>query len=120
MSSLLVHVTSGQEAPTRAALAFLVARTAQAQGHDVELFLAGDGVTAVRREVRDALNGVGTGSLAEHWDALVAGGAPVWCSKASCAARGIAAAALDGTTAQLAPPEKLVELAMRCDRVLTY
>jgi predicted peroxiredoxin len=120
MPSLLVHVTSGQEAPTRAALAFLVARTALGAGSEVSMFLAGDGVTAVRSEVRAALTGVGTGSLGDHWDALAAGGVRIWCSRGSCAARGIAAADLDGTLVQLAPPEKLIELVFSCDRVLNY
>ena len=84
------------------------------------MFLAGDGVTALRSEVRAALTGVGTGSLADHWDALTAGGVHLWCSKGSCAARGIAAADLEGTLAHLAPPEKLIELVFSCDRVLTY
>jgi predicted peroxiredoxin len=84
------------------------------------MFLAGDGVTAVRSEVRAALTGVGTGSLGDHWDALAAGGVRIWCSRGSCAARGIAAADLDGTLVQLAPPEKLIELVFSCDRVLNY
>jgi hypothetical protein len=45
---MLVHVTQGPENPTRAALAFLVAKTAIDEGDAVTLFLAGDGaVTGV-------------------------------------------------------------------------
>jgi hypothetical protein len=39
---ILVHVTQGPENPTRAALAFLVAKTAIDEGDAVTLFLAGD------------------------------------------------------------------------------
>lgn len=42
MGSLLVHLTHGPEAPTRAALAVLVAKAAVDAGHEVALFLAGD------------------------------------------------------------------------------
>src|SRR5687768_4219778 len=47
-TSILVHVTHGPEHPTRAALAFLVARTALEEGHSVTLFLAGDAVQLLR------------------------------------------------------------------------
>ena len=44
MAKLLVHLATGPENPTRAALALLVARTAAEEGHDVRLFVAGDAV----------------------------------------------------------------------------
>lgn len=49
MGSLLVHVTHGPEAPTRAALAVLVAKSAVDAGHDVALFFAGDATNRWRR-----------------------------------------------------------------------
>ena len=42
MAKILVHLTHGPEHPTRAALAFLVAKAAIEEGHTVTLFLAGD------------------------------------------------------------------------------
>ena len=45
---LLVHVTVGPENPTKAALAFLVARTAIEEGNTVTLFLAGDAVQLIK------------------------------------------------------------------------
>ena len=74
MSRLLVHIATGPENPTRAALGLLVARTALAAGHDVDVFFAGDGVGILRPETLDAGQGIGTGSFREHIDALVAGG----------------------------------------------
>ncbi|MDR7448152.1 MAG: DsrE family protein [Armatimonadota bacterium] len=44
MAGILVHLTHGPEHPTRAALAFLVAKAAIEEGHSVSLFLAGDAV----------------------------------------------------------------------------
>ena len=40
MTRLLVHIATGPENPTRAALGLLVARTALAKGDDVDLFFA--------------------------------------------------------------------------------
>lgn len=120
MGSLLVHITHGPDAPTRAALGFLVARTALQQGHDVSMFLAGDAANLVRREVVDELQGSGTGALAEHVPAVVEGGAAIYVSGMSAKARGITEAELEPLKAQFAMPDKLVELTFTCDRVLTY
>ena len=75
MASLLVHIVSGAENPSRAALGLLVARTALTAGHSVDVFFAADGVTVLRPATLDAGVGIGTGSFREHMDALVAGGA---------------------------------------------
>ena len=120
MPRLLVHLVSGPHDPTRAALALLVARTALAAGHDVDLFIAGDGVAVLRPETLDAGVGIGTGSLREHVDALVAGGATLYASGMSSKARGLSAEGLGGLPVTMAPPDKLVELTFAADRVLTY
>jgi predicted peroxiredoxin len=113
---LLVHIATGPENPTRLALGLLVARTALAAGHEVDVFVAGDGVDVVREETRAAILGVGTGSAAEHWRALLDGGARMYASGMSSKARGVAASG----EAQLAPPEKLVELIAAADKVVSY
>lgn len=120
MSRLLVHISTGPENPTRAALAFLVARTAQAKGHEVDLFLAGDGVALLRAATLDALHGIGTGSLREHFDALSAGGARFFASGMSSKAREVNAEALGSGAVEFAAPDRLVELAFEADRVLSY
>ncbi len=68
---ILIHVTIGPENPTKAALAFLVARTAIEEGHTVTMFLAGDAVQLIRDNVLDNLAGLGTGKLRDHFDAIV-------------------------------------------------
>lgn len=118
MARMLIHLATGPENPTRAALAFLVARTAVGEGHDVRLFLAGDAVQLARAETADALQGIGTGPLAEHWRALEEASVPVFLSGMSSKARGIDGSANGGT--ELAPPEKLVELATWAETTLTY
>jgi predicted peroxiredoxin len=115
---LFVNLATGPEDPTRAALAFLVARTALEEGHDVRLFLAGDAVQLARPETAEAVHGIGTGSLAEHWRALRVAGVPVFLSKLSSLARGVAPEPASG--AELAPPTKLVELAAWAETTLAY
>ena len=116
MANLLINVTSGPEHPTRAALAFLVARAAVEQGHEVTLFLAGDAVQLARDAVLDNLVGLGTGSLRESYDAVRAAGARIYVSGMSSKTRGFE----PGEDVEAAMPAKLVELTFAADRVLTY
>jgi uncharacterized protein len=120
VSRLLVHIATGPENPTRVALGLLVARSALDAGHDVDLFIAGDGVAVLRPETLDAGNGIGTGSFREHVDALAAGGARFFVSGLSSKARGLTADSLGGLEVTMAPPTRLVELTFEADRVLTY
>lgn len=120
MGKMLVHVTCGPEDPTRAALAFLVAKAAVAEGHEVSLFLAADAVQLARDAVLDSLNGVGTGSLRDSYDAIVAGGGRFYLSGMSSKARGVGEGDLAGKPAEMAMPDVLVRLAFENDVVLTY
>jgi len=120
VSRLLVHIATGPENPTRAALGLLVAKTALAAGHDVDLFFAGDGVGILRPETLDVGQGIGTGSLREHIDALVAGGATLVASGMSSKARGLGPDALRDLPVTMAMPERLVDLTFAADRVLVY
>jgi len=120
MAKILVHLTHGPEHPTRAALAFLVAKAAIDEGHTVTLFLAGDAVQLMRDGVLDNLSGLGTGRLRESYDAVVAGGARFYLSGMSSNARGLNAAEIEGKPAQFATPNVLVKLAVENDRMFTY
>ena len=120
MGRLLVHLATGPENPTRAALALLVARSALEAGHEVDVFIAGDGVALLRPETLEAGQGIGTGSLREHVDALIAGGVTIHASGLSSKARGLTPESLGGLQVTMAPPTRLVELAFAADRVLVY
>ena len=115
-----MHITCGPENPTKAALGFLVARAALEDGHEVTMFLAGDGVQLLRDAVLDSLTGLGTGSLRESYDAVVGAGTRIYASGMSSKARGVAEADLDGKPVELALPGRLVDLALEADRVLSY
>jgi predicted peroxiredoxin len=115
MARFLVHIATGPENPTRAALGLLVARTATAE-HEVRLFLAGDGVHLADDATAATVNGLGTGAAAEHLDALREAGIPIFLSKMSAQARGIE----PPEWAEAAPPDKLVELAAWSETTLVY
>ena len=117
---ILVHITHGPEQPTRAALGFLVARTAIEQGHVVSIFLAGDAVQLLRDATLDSLAGVGTGKLREHYDAIVKGGGRFYLSGMSSAARGVTDIDLKGRPAEFAPPAVLLKLALEHERMFIY
>ena len=120
MGSLLVHITHGPEAPTRAALGFLVASTAAEAGHDVTIFLAGDAAYLAKDAVIEHTKGIGTGAISDTFPAVVSAGIPIFISGGSSKTRGVTEADLDGKGATFATPAKLVELAFEADRVLCY
>jgi predicted peroxiredoxin len=120
MSKILVHITHGPERPTRAALGFLVAKSAIEEGHEVTVFLAGDAVQLIRDAVLDNLVGLGTGSLRDSYNAIVEGGGRFYLSGMSSKGRGIGEGDISGKPAGMATPNVLVRLAVEHDRMFTY
>lgn len=120
MAKFLVHIHTGPENPTKAALGCLVAATALKEGHEVTLFLAGDGVHLMATDTLAGLEGKGTGRLADHVAAIEAGGGKFFLSGMSAKARGYDESLLDGHPAQFAMPDVLVKLAAEADTVLCY
>ena len=120
MGSLLVHVTHGPEAPTRAALACLVAKAAVEEGHEVSMFFAGDAAYLMKDEVVSSVKGIGTGALEDTLPELVGAGVPIFVSGMSAQGRGVTDADIGPKNAAFAMPSKLVELTFAADRVLVY
>ena len=117
---LLIQITHGPEDPTRATLAFLLAKTAKENGHEVTIFLVGDAAYLIKDEVIASVSGVGTGTLKEHFENVRNAGIPIFVSRLSSRGRGVGPADLRGKSATFALPSKLVELATQSDTVLTY
>lgn len=117
---VLIHITTGSENPTRAALGFLVAKTAIEEGYAVTLFLAGDAVQLIRKDVLDNLAGLGTGSLRGHFDAIIEGGGKFYLSGMSAKSRGVTVTDLSDKTAEFAMPKVLLQLSMESDRMFVY
>ena len=97
-----------------------MARAAIDEGHEVNVFLAGDAVQLIRDAVLNSLAGLGTGSLRESFDAIAGGGGRFYVSGMSSKARGVTEDDLEGKPAELALPKRLVQLAFEADRSFTY
>ncbi len=120
MAKVLVHIHTGPENATKAALGFLVAKTALEEGHALTMFLAGDAVNLLRKDTVEVLNGLGTGSLSAHVGAVSKSDAPIFYSTMSAKVRGLTPDVLVIGRASPATPAKLLELAAESDFVLTY
>jgi predicted peroxiredoxin len=120
MAKILVHITHGTEHPTRAALGFHVAKAAIEEGHEVTIFLAGDGVQLMRDGAIDHLQGLGTGNLRELYDVINANGTKFYLSGMSSKSRGLTEVELVGKNYEFAYPKQLVQLAVEHDRMFTY
>ena len=120
MAKILVHLTHGPEHPTRAALGFHVAKAAVEEGHEVTMFLAGDGVQLMRDGAIDHLSGLGTGNLRALYDVVVAADVKIFLSGMSSKARGLTENELEGKPYEFAMPSRLVQLALENDRMFTY
>jgi predicted peroxiredoxin len=120
MSAFLIHIHTGPEDPTKAALGCLVAATALKAGHDTRLFLAGEAVRLLDPEVVATLEGEGTGKLADHLAEIAEHGGRFYLSGMSARARGYDEALLDEYPAEFAMPDVLVGLAGEAETVLCY
>ena len=116
----VIHVTTGQDNPTKAALSFLVAKTALEEGHQVSLFLAGDAVLLLKDDIMNSITGVGTGKLSDHYSVIVEKGGKFFLSGNSSKARNLTEEDIKGKPATFALPNVLVKLVAESDKVLTY
>jgi uncharacterized protein len=120
LGKLLVHITHGPDAPTRAALGFLVAKTAVDAGHEVTVFCAGDAAYLMKDAVVEHTKGIGTGALSDTLPAVVDAGVAIYVSGGSSKTRGVLESDLENKGATFATPGQLVELTFEADRVLCY
>lgn len=120
MPHILIQITTGPADPTKATLGMLIALTALKDGHEVDIFLAGDAVHLFAPDTIATLKGLGTGALADHIPAIAAAGGRFLLSSKSAEARGYDARLLAGHPAEFALPSVLVRLAVAADTVLCY
>jgi len=120
MAKFLVHLTYGPEDPTRATLAFLVAKSAKEEGHEVTMFLAANAVYLIKDSIIEILSGVGTGSLKELFAFMLQNKVPLYLSGLSSKARGVVESDLQGKNAKFADPRTLVKLSLESDRFFSY
>jgi predicted peroxiredoxin len=78
MARLLIISTHGSEDPTRAGIAFFVAKGAVEAGHKPEVVLAGDAAVLARKPVADSVLPVGIPPLKELIQFALDNGVPVY------------------------------------------
>lgn len=77
MARILIMATHGSEDPTRAGLAFFVAKGAVDAGHKPEVVLGGDASVLAKKIVADNVMPVGLPPLIELVQFAVANGVPI-------------------------------------------
>jgi predicted peroxiredoxin len=94
MASLVFVFTRSTDEPDRAATGLATALAAQRAGHDVSLWLTGEGVRLGVQGVAETLREPGPETAAQMVEALVAGGARLWLERRSFELREYAADAI--------------------------
>ena len=74
---VLVKSAWGSDDPTKAAFPFLHANALAEAGHQVQIFLLGEGVSLMRTPVANAIVPVGWPPLAETLEQTIAFGIPI-------------------------------------------
>jgi predicted peroxiredoxin len=74
MSKILIKSAWGSDDPTKAAFPFLHANALAEKGHEVQLFLLGEGVSVMRDPVAQSIVPVGWPPLAESLAITIAAG----------------------------------------------
>ena len=120
MAKLLVHIHSHPELKNNVTMGLLVAVTGLNDGHDVELFLAADGVHLLNCKKEGEIVGQGTGDVKVHLDVLKEGNVKIFVSGMSSKARGYDESLLDGYNAEFAMPDTLIKRSLEADSVLCY
>jgi uncharacterized protein len=119
MTKFLIHIHTGPADATKVTLGMLIAATALKEGHEVDVFLAGDAVHLLA-EKHVGLEGLGTGRLGDHLSAIGEAGGRFYVSRMSAAARGYDDGLITGRPAEFALPSDLVRLAAEAERTISY
>ncbi|MFA9460216.1 DsrE family protein [Thiohalorhabdus methylotrophus] len=86
---VVVSVTHGTDDPTQATLGVLAAKAAADQGHEVTVWLQGEGAVLANKNVYPHVQGVNMPAMKDAMEALVDKGVPVWVCKACGVARDV-------------------------------
>lgn len=120
MAKLLVHIHSHPEMKNKVTLGLLVAVSSLKEGHQVEIFLAADGVHLLNCKDQGEIVGQGTGDVKLHLDVLKEAETKIFVSGMSAKARGYDDVLLQGYNAEFAMPDVLIKASLAADSVLCY
>lgn len=86
---LIVTVSHGTNDPTRASLGIIAAKIAVEQGHEVVVWLQGEGVTIANRNVYKTILGINTPPLKDALEFLIGKKTPLWVCEACAKGRNV-------------------------------
>ena len=119
-NKVLVNIYSGLKSKNKVTLGLLAALTAENEGHQVTLFLEGDGVNILNCKTAGEIVGKGTGDLYDHLENLKNSKVSVYVSGLSAKSRGYDESLLEGYKAEFAMLDVLVDESIKADSILCY
>ena len=119
-NKVLVNIYSGLKSKNKVTLGLLAALTAENEGHQVTLFLEGDGVNILNCKTAGEIVGKGTGDLYEHLENLKNSNVTIYVSEISAKSRSYDKTLLHGYKAEFVMPNVLIEESIKADSVLCY
>jgi predicted peroxiredoxin len=109
----------GSDDPTKASFPFLHGNALAEAGHEVQIFLLGEGVNLMRDSTLNAITPVGWPPLKEILPKVLANKIQIYACSACCKARGVVIADLDNKNAKFGNPQIFVGLTEWCDKIIT-
>ena len=119
-NKVLVNICSGLKSKNKVILGLLAALSAEKEGHQVTLFLEGNGVNILNCKTAGEIVGKGTGDLYEHLENLKKSNVTIYVSEISAKSRGYDDTLLYEYKAEFAMPNVLIEESIKADSVLCY
>ena len=119
-NKVLVYICSGLKSKNKVTLGLLAALTAANEGHQVTLFLEGNGVNILNCKTAGEIVAKGSGDLYEHLENLKNSNVTIYVSEMSAKSRGYDNTLLHGYRAEFAMPNVLIEESIKADSVLCY
>tara|TARA_B100000212_G_scaffold206763_1_gene156004 strand:+ start:105 stop:482 length:378 start_codon:yes stop_codon:yes gene_type:complete len=119
-NKVLVNICSGLKSKNKVTLGLLAALTAENEGHQVTLFLEGNGVNILNCKTAGEIVAKGSGDLYEHLENLKNSNVTIYVSEMSAKSRGYDNTLLHGYRAEFAMPNVLIEESIKADSVLCY
>ena len=119
-NKVLVNICSGLKSRNKVTLGLLAALTAENEGHQVTLFLEGNGVNILNCKTDGEIVGKVTEDLYGHLENLKNSNITIYISEMSAKSRGYDNRILNGYKAEFAMPNVLIEESIKADCVLCY
>ena len=119
-NKVLVNICSGLKSKNKVTLGLLAALAAENEGHQVTLFLEGNGVNILNCKTAGEIVGKGIGDWYEHLENIKNSNVKIYFSEISAKSRGYDNTILHGYKAEFAMPNVLIEESIKADSVLCY